>query len=258
MSDTDQGDAIPPDDEGMLALRERERSLAADSGNWSVDSLGGTYVLTADGDEDLEDDALILAGHGYVVSSKQVVRDHVEVTFSRRSPTRAEELPLALTRVYYGKPDEAYDHMAEDAAELAKDGYVPILQNYVPGQWSCGQWVGAFFLMVLLVGFIILVYMAINRPAGTLTVVYELRRPIPAARSGERRGRASRARPRLHARHGLPGVGLPAPDASDPTTPATVPVTVEDRLRKLDELHSGGLITDDEHASRRRQIIEST
>lgn len=47
----------------MLALWEQERMLAQDSGNWSVDSLNGSYTLTADGAEDLKDGTVILERH---------------------------------------------------------------------------------------------------------------------------------------------------------------------------------------------------
>jgi hypothetical protein len=55
--------ANPPDDDDLLALWEQERMLAQDSGNWSVDSLNGSYTLTADGAEDLKDGTVILERH---------------------------------------------------------------------------------------------------------------------------------------------------------------------------------------------------
>lgn len=65
-----------------------------------------------------------------------------------------------------------------------------------------------------------------------------------------------RARPRARSRLVPTSASPSAPEPPAPT-PVPVPVTIEDRLRKLEELRIGGLITDDEYASQRRQIIGS-
>ncbi len=48
---------------------------------------------------------------------------------------------------------------------------------------------------------------------------------------------------------------LTRPTPATPSPPATE--SVEDRLKKLDDLHSKGLITDDEHREQRQRILNS-
>jgi len=97
-------------------------------------------------------------------------------------PAPAETLPIArdqwpriLTRTYRGKPEEATRLYNADAAQLAPMGYVPISQQYVPGTWTCGQFLLALVLAFVLVGILIFIYMLLVKPAGVLTVTYELR-----------------------------------------------------------------------------------
>jgi len=75
--------------------------------------------------------------------------------------------------------------------------------------------------------------MAVNRPDGTLTVVYERR--VPASPAAQ----AVTTPP-------IPDRATPAPSSS-----------VRDRLGELDGLRADGLITDEEYAARRAAILES-
>jgi hypothetical protein len=130
------------------------------------------------------------------------------------------ELPITVTRQYRGQQTEAAAAMARDAEGMARQGYTPTSQSYSEGSWGCGAWFLAFLAVVLLVGLIALVYMAVNKPDGVLTVTYE-RRAAPAAPA--------------------------APAAASPS----------DRLRDLDKLRSEGLLTDEEYAAKRSEIISA-
>lgn len=59
---------------------------------------------------------------------------------------------------------------------MAAAGYVPVNQVWAPGQWSTGAFVIAVLLLFVFgLGILILAYMLIVKPAGTLTVTYEYR-----------------------------------------------------------------------------------
>jgi hypothetical protein len=123
--------------------------------------------------------------------------------------------------------------MGWEAAVLQRYGYAPASQTYAEGVWGCGAWFLAFLALFLLVGIIILVYMAVNRPDGVLTVVYERRVPATTA---------------------VQTVSMPpVPDRAT----LAPPPSVRDRLGELDGLRADGLITDEEYAARRAAILES-
>jgi hypothetical protein len=75
----------------------------------------------------------------------------------------------------------------------------------------------AFLLVWLLIGILVLFYLLIVKPEGTLTVTYELRGGAPATS---------------------------APDA-----------TLARRLAELDDARRSGLLDDQEYAEKRQQII---
>ena len=81
-----------------------------------------------------------------------------------------------LVRTYPGRQQsEAIATFVKDADTLAQRGYAPVSQS-----WGDGQWDGAFFVLALVlslfgIGLILLAYMAIIRPSGTLCVMYRLR-----------------------------------------------------------------------------------
>jgi hypothetical protein len=62
-----------------------------------------------------------------------------------------------------------------DAAKLAKEGYFPTSQSWAQGSWGCGAFIVALILAFVLIGILIFIYMLLVKPAGTLTVTYELR-----------------------------------------------------------------------------------
>jgi hypothetical protein len=87
--------------------------------------------------------------------------------------------PLTLVRVYKGKQQaDANPAFAADAAKLATQGYFPSTQSWAQGQWGCGAWlIAALFILLFGFGLLIIAYMLIVKPAGTLTVTYEYRPP---------------------------------------------------------------------------------
>jgi hypothetical protein len=118
--------------------------------------------------------------------------------------------------------------MLAEARNLERWGYVAVSQNYSPDKWGAGAWIVAFVAMVVLVGIIVLAYMIVTPPAGTLVVTYERRAPdSPAA---------------------------PIAGKAESVVPARQ--TARERLRELDALRREGLITEQEFADRRRSIVE--
>jgi hypothetical protein len=89
--------------------------------------------------------------------------------------TGTDEWGDFLVRMYRGhEQTEAVASFVKDAEMLAGRGYAPLGQS-----WGDGQWDGAYFLLALLlslfgIGLILLAYMAIIRPDGTLCVTYRL------------------------------------------------------------------------------------
>ena len=80
-----------------------------------------------------------------------------------------------LVRSYGGKPEVANALFAAEAAALAEHGYVPISQVYAPGSWGAGAFIIALLLLLFVVGILVLLYLLMVKPAGTLMVTYQLR-----------------------------------------------------------------------------------
>src|SRR5262245_28942849 len=71
---------------------------------------------------------------------------------------------------------------------MAAQGYFPTSQIWAPGAYGCGAFLLALLLCFLIIGILVSIYMVLVKPAGTLTVTYELRAastpsriPAPAA-----------------------------------------------------------------------------
>ncbi len=139
-----------------------------------------------------------------------------------------DQLPPVLTRTYHGRPGDVELLREADADALAQRGYYPTSQNYVPGYWSLSAWVFAFIALIFLIGIVILAYMIATKPAGDLTVIYELRDPPPTVA-------------------GRPEATMPQPRAE---------TTAMARLRTLDDLKSADMITEDEYVARRKSILD--
>jgi hypothetical protein len=87
--------------------------------------------------------------------------------------------PLALTvlREYKGKQQkDANSEFAKEAQQFAAIGYTVTSQSWAQGQWGCGAWLIALLCILLVgLGLLIIAYMVIVKPAGTLTVTYTLK-----------------------------------------------------------------------------------
>lgn len=77
-------------------------------------------------------------------------------------------------RTYRGRQQsEAIASYAKDAEVLAQRGYAPAGQSWGDGQWDGGFFPIALILCLFGIGLILLAYMAIIRPDGTLCVTYQ-------------------------------------------------------------------------------------
>lgn len=87
-----------------------------------------------------------------------------------------EEWGDFLVRTYRGhQQSEAIASYVKDAETLAQRGYAPAGQSWGDGQWDGGLFLLALVLSLFGIGLILLAYMAITRPDGTLCVTYRLR-----------------------------------------------------------------------------------
>ena len=81
-----------------------------------------------------------------------------------------------LVRTYRGHQQrEAIASYVKDAETLARRGYAPVGQSWGDGQWDGGTFLIALILSLFGVGLILLAYMAIFRPGGSLCVTYRFR-----------------------------------------------------------------------------------
>ncbi len=133
--------------------------------------------------------------------------------------------PATIVRTYRGKQQaDAVTAFRQDAEILAGRGYAPTSQSWAPGQWGCGAFLLALLLAVVIVGILIFIYMLVVKPEGTLTVTYS-RSPA--------------------------GAGAPVTEAPG------LPANLVDRLAQLDQARDAGLITAEEHADKRQNILDS-
>ncbi len=81
-----------------------------------------------------------------------------------------------LVRTYRGhQQSDAVASYVQDAESLAQRGYEPAGQSWGGGQWDGGLFLVALILSLFGIGLILLAYMAIMRPDGTLCVTYRRR-----------------------------------------------------------------------------------
>jgi Uncharacterised protein family UPF0547 len=76
---------------------------------------------------------------------------------------------------YRGNEAQARKLYLKDAEKKAKKGYYPSSENYTPGKYGIGSFIIALLLCFVLIGIIIFIYMLLVKPAGILTVTYELK-----------------------------------------------------------------------------------
>ncbi len=87
----------------------------------------------------------------------------------------------SLLKAYNGRQGEVAALLQADCIEMAAEGYFPTWQNWAPGEWTREAYIVAVLLILLFgVGILILAYLSIAEPDGTLTVAYERRAAAPA------------------------------------------------------------------------------
>ena len=79
-----------------------------------------------------------------------------------------------LVKTYKGNQQQAMEAFQTDASKMASQGYFPVSQTWVPGSYGCGAFLFALLLCFIFVGILVFIYMLIVKPAGTLSVTYEL------------------------------------------------------------------------------------
>ncbi len=89
--------------------------------------------------------------------------------------------PNVVVRRYVGKADRAFVDFQIDAAQMARASWYPTLQYYLPGSWSAAAILFALLLFLVVFGILVLIYMLIFPPDGTLVVTYEYRGPVAPA-----------------------------------------------------------------------------
>jgi ribosomal protein L40E len=91
-----------------------------------------------------------------------------------------------LVKTYKGSQVAAQKAFLREAEKLAQKGYVPVSEKWGQGSWGLGDFILALILCFVLIGFIIFIYMLIVKPAGTLTVTYQLKQESPAKEVDEK------------------------------------------------------------------------
>ena len=85
---------------------------------------------------------------------------------------RAGYGPL-LVRTYQGRSQrDVVVRYMRDAQDLAVRGYEPVSQSWGDGQWDVALFLLALILSLFGIGLVLLAYMAIIRPEGTLVVTF--------------------------------------------------------------------------------------
>ena len=93
----------------------------------------------------------------------------------RPKGVKVSEQEPTIIKTYKGSKDQATAVFKADSANMAAQGYYPTSQTWAPGSYGCGAFLLALLLCIVLIGIIVFIYMLIVKPAGTLTVTYELR-----------------------------------------------------------------------------------
>lgn len=92
-----------------------------------------------------------------------------------QGPVEAARWERFIVRTYRGHEQAAAVHAyVADAASLEAQGYAPVSQSWGDGQWDGALFVLAVVLSLFGIGLIVLAYMAVMRPDGTLLVTYRL------------------------------------------------------------------------------------
>jgi hypothetical protein len=113
-----------------------------------------------------------LANEGDAAAARAAARGAALKQLGLRDP-----LPLTVIREYKGKQQkDANGEFAKEAQQFYALGYIVTSQSWAQGQWGCGAWLLALLAILLVgLGLLILAFMLIVKPTGTLTVTYTLK-----------------------------------------------------------------------------------
>jgi hypothetical protein len=87
--------------------------------------------------------------------------------------------PPAVVRIYRNTPDRAYSAFGHEAPMFEEHGYYPDAVTWTSGEWDSSYAGLAAVLCIVGIGILIIAYMLVTKPAGTLVVIYR-RREVPA------------------------------------------------------------------------------
>ena len=87
----------------------------------------------------------------------------------------AEATPVeVLVRTYAGQNQpEAAALFAQDAPNLAADGWVPVSQIWVADDWPQTAYIAAAILVIVGIGIALLIVFSLYKPVRTLMVTYQ-------------------------------------------------------------------------------------
>ncbi|MGF1601091.1 MAG: zinc ribbon domain-containing protein [Thermosynechococcaceae cyanobacterium] len=89
--------------------------------------------------------------------------------------TSKEPKPRSIIKNYRGTQNTALKNFEYDAASMAEAGYHPTSQSWAEGSYSSATYLlAAIFILFCGFGLLILFYLVIVKPAGTLSVTYIL------------------------------------------------------------------------------------
>jgi hypothetical protein len=84
-----------------------------------------------------------------------------------------EEVILRTYRTH--RPDDAIRWYQRDLDDLVDHGYLPTGHSWAPGEWTFAPFLVGILLAPFGIGVVLLAYLAILRPDGTLTATFVLR-----------------------------------------------------------------------------------
>jgi len=144
-----------------------------------------------------------------------------------------ERLPAVLSRTYEGTANSIRQLREADAEALAARGYYPTSEVWIAqGRGRIAWLIAVLLVVVLLVGLLVIACYLAN-PTGALTVTYTRR--VVTATTAAVPSQSPAA------------TGYPAPGASAEE--------VQTSLDALEQLRSGGAITDQEYTAKRRDVL---
>jgi hypothetical protein len=82
--------------------------------------------------------------------------------------------PTIKIATYHGSAVDALASFRAESKEMAEEGYYPISQCWMPGEYSVGFVVVAMLLCLITIGFVLVLWMLLVKPRGTLIVSYQL------------------------------------------------------------------------------------